>query len=422
LPEIADDTSTSEFNPNSSNVERSFTMSSNLQSAVRTLSPSHRSAPLAILLAALWFAVGLSPQALSQAAGADVLILTNGDQLTGKLLREANGTVTFHSDMAGDLTFTWDKIKSIRTAQKFAVIQQGQHVSRKTSDADVAQGTVAIQNEEIQLETASGKVTNIPQKDAQYMVDEDTYSSEVHRNPSWRYGWSGSLTAGAADVQATTNSRSFTGGAAFARTVPGVGWMDPRNRTTADFAGAYGSLSQPGATTTKTNILHADAEHDWFLSPRFYALVDTSFDHNYSQGLNLQQIYGGGMGFVLLKTPRQELDLKGDIHYERQNYGFTPGIVPPTSTPSKSLIGADIGDTYTAKLAHGMLFNQGLVVTPAFNTPSAYSALATAGLTFPVYKRLGFNLSALDDFLNDPAFGSKKNSFQFSAGLTYTLK
>jgi Protein of unknown function, DUF481 len=62
------------------------------------------------------------------------------------------------------------------------------------------------------------------------------------------------------------------------------------------------------------------------------------------------------------------------------------------------------------------------VVTPSFNTPSAYSALATAGLTFPVYERLGFNLSALGDFLNDPAFGSKKNSFHFSAGITYALK
>jgi hypothetical protein len=150
--------------------------------------------------------------------------------------------------------------------------------------------------------------------------------------------------------------------------------------------------------------------------------VDTSFDHSYSQGLNLQQIYGGGLGFVVFKTAEQELDMKGDIHYERQHFGFTPGVVPPVKTPDKNLIGANIGDTYAAKLAHGMVFNQGLVVTPAFNTPSAYSALATAGLTFPVYKRLGFNLSALDDFLNDPAFGSKKNSFQFSAGLTYTLK
>ncbi len=364
---------------------------------------------------------------MSQAATADpkpapdILILANGDQLTGKLLSEANGTVTFHSDMAGDLTFTWDKIKSIRTAQKFAVIQQGQHISRKTPDSDVAQGTVGIQDEQVQVATAGG-AKNIPQKDAQYMVDEASYTTEVHRKPGWGYGWSGALSAGAADVEATTNSRSFTGGAAFIRTVPNVSWLDPRTRTTADFTAAYGSLSQAGGPTTKTNILHADAEQDWFLSPRFYVLVDTSFDHNYSQGLNLQQIYGGGMGFVLIKTPRQELDLKGDIHYERQNYGFTPGIVPPTITPSKSLIGADIGDTYKAKLAHGILFNQALVVTPAFNTPSAYSALATAGLTFPVYKRLGFNLLALDDFLNDPAFGSKKNSFQFSAGLTYTLK
>jgi hypothetical protein len=382
--------------------------------------PSKRS----LVLAAVLPAAAFSPQALSQAAGAepkpaptaDVLVLANGDQLTGKLLREADGTVTFHSDMAGDLSFTWDKIKSIRTTQKFAVIEQGQHISRKTPDSNVAQGTIAIQGDTIQV---AGK--EIPEKNAQYVVDQDSYIKQVRGNHGWGYGWGGSLTAGAADVQATQNSRTFTGAGTFVRTIPGVSWMDPRNRTTADFTAAYGSLSQPGAATTKTNIVHADAEHDWFLSPRLYALVDTSFDHNYSQGLNLQQIYGGGLGFVLIKTPRQELDLKGDIHYERQNFGFTPGIVPPTATPNKNLIGADIGDTYMAKLAHGLVFNQGLVVTPAFNMPKAYSALATAGLTFPVYKRLGFNLSALDDFLNDPAFGSKKNSFQFSAGLTYTL-
>jgi hypothetical protein len=377
-----------------------------------------------LVLAAVLPAAAFSPQALSQAAGAepkpaptaDVLVLANGDQLTGKLLREADGTVTFHSDMAGDLSFTWDKIKSIRTTQKFAVIEQGQHISRKTPDSNVAQGTIAIQDDTIQV---AGK--EIPEKNAQYVVDQDSYIKQVRGNHGWGYGWAGSLTAGAADVQATQNSRTFTGAGTFVRTIPGVSWMDPQNRTTADFTAAYGSLSQPGAATTKTNIFHADAEHDWFLSPRLYALADTSFDHNYSQGLNLQQIYGGGLGFVLIKTPRQELDLKGDIHYERQNFGFTPGIVPPTATPSKNLIGADIGDTYMAKLAHGLVFNQGLVVTPAFNIPKAYSALATAGLIFPVYKRLGFSLSALDDFLNDPAFGSKKNSFQFSAGLTYTL-
>ena len=76
----------------------------------------------------------------SAAPAPDVIIFTNGDQLTGKLLREVGGSVTFHSDIAGDVTVTWDKIKSIHSSQQFAVIQQGQHVTRKTPDCGCCPG------------------------------------------------------------------------------------------------------------------------------------------------------------------------------------------------------------------------------------------------------------------------------------------
>ncbi len=400
-----------------------FSYTSSLKHLWRIVKTRHMILALAVVFCAGEPAYQGWAQAANAAPGPDVLTLANGDHLAGKLLSEANGTVTFHSDGAGDLTLTWDKIKSIQTAGKFAVIQQGQRVSRKTANSQVLQGVVVAEDGKVRVDTgAEGASKEIAQPAAQYLVDQDTYTKTVNGHPGWGHGWTGALSAGVADVEATQNSRTFTGAASFVRAIPGVSWLDPRYRTIANFAAAYGSLSQPGSATTKTNILHADAEHDWFLSPRLYALVDTSFDHNYSQGLSLQQIYGGGLGFVVFKTAKEELDLKGDIHYERQHFGFTPGITPPVKTPDKDLIGANIGDTYIAKLAHGILFNQGLVVTPSFNTPKAYSALATAGLTFPVYKRLGFNLSALDDFLNDPAFGSKKNSFQFSAGITYSLK
>ncbi len=151
--------------------------------------------------------------------------------------------------------------------------------------------------------------------------------------------------------------------------------------------------------------------------------MDTAFDHNYSQGMDLQQLYGAGLGYTVIKSPKQELDVKFDIHYEKQKYFVTPGIVPPPPlTPSKNLVGADFGDTYMLKLPHGLVFNQGAVITPAFNQTNAYSVVATAGLLFPVYKRIGFSVATLDDFLNDPAIGSKKNSFQFTAGVTWTLK
>jgi hypothetical protein len=386
--------------------------------------PTH----LRLLLSAalgLGFALPVQAQnAAAPAAAPDVIFFTNGDQLTGKLLREIDGSVTFHSDIAGDVTVTWDKIKSIKSGQQFAVIQQGQHVTRKTPNGAIAQGAVQVEDDQVKVTApAGGPSKDIPVKNTQYVIDQATFNKEVLGKPSFFSGWSGALTGGATLVEATQNSRDFTGSAALVRAIPSVTWLDPSERTLLDFSAAYGSITQPGTLGTKTNIIHFDAEQDWYVSPRFYFLVDAAFDHNYSQGMSLQQLYGGGAGYTLIKDPKQELDLKFDIHYERQQYFVTPGIVPPPPhTPSKNLIGADFGDTYMLKLPHGLVFNQTAVITPAFNQTNAYSALATAGLTFPVYKRLGFTVGTLDDFLNDPAIGSKKNSFQFTAGVTYTLK
>jgi hypothetical protein len=370
----------------------------------------------------LTFALPGHAQSAPSAPAPDVIIFTNGDQLTGKLLREVSGSVTFHSDIAGDVTVTWDKIKSIHTSQQFAVIQQGQHVNPKTADGNIAQGVVQVQDDQVKVATGTGGTTkDIPVKNAEYMIDEATYGKEVRRNPGFLYGWTGAITAGASTVEATQNSRAFNGAVALVRTVPTVNWLDPRNRTLFDFTGAYGTVTQPGTASIKTNIIHFDGEHDWYFTPRFYFLVTTAFDHNYSQGLDLQHIYGAGMGYTVIKSPRQELDVKFDIHYERQQFFLLPNIPPPVS-PSKNLIGADFGDTYMLKLPKGLVFNQGATITPAFNQSNAYSAVATANLLFPVYKRLGFSVGVLDDFLNDPAAGSKKNSFQFTAGVTYTLK
>ncbi len=382
---------------------------------------------LIVLPAALGLVFAAPMYAQAPAAhppGTDVIVFTNGDQLTGKLLREVGGKVTFNSDIAGDVTVTWDKIKSIKTGQQFAVIQQGQHVTRKTADADIVQGNVHVEDDQVKVTQATGGATkDIPVKDAQYVIEKATYTQELRGNPNFFHGWAGSVTAGATLVEATQNSRNFTGGVALVRAIPSVTWLDPRDRTLVDFTGAYGSVTQPGTAGTKTNILHGDAEHDWYFSPRLYFLVDGSWDHNYSQGLSLQQSYGGGIGYTVIKEPKQELDIKFDVHYEKQTYFVTPNILPPPPlTPSKNLIGMDFGDTYMLKLPHGLIFNQGATITPAFNQTNAWSAVGTAGLVFPVYKQFSFSIGTLDDFLNDPAIGSKKNSFQFTAGVTYTLK
>lgn len=54
----------------------------------------------------------------------DVLLFANGDQLTGKLLRGIDGTITFHGDVAGDVTVSIDKVKGLRTGGNFAVLRK----------------------------------------------------------------------------------------------------------------------------------------------------------------------------------------------------------------------------------------------------------------------------------------------------------
>ena len=129
-------------------------------------------------------------------------------------------------------------------------------------------------------------------------------------------GWNGPATAGATLVTATQNQYTFSGAIGLVRVVPTVSWLDPRDRTSMDFSGSFGKITQPAyvnpgpppatvaAVTTKTAIYHADAERDEYFSPRFFALGQTAFDHNFGQDLDLQQIYGGGIGWTAIKKPR----------------------------------------------------------------------------------------------------------------------
>ena len=323
----------------------------------------------------------------------------------------------------GYLALSGDSLERLTAVDDYGVIVNPMVAAGQAHGA-IAQGAVQVEDDQVKVTApAGGPSKDIPVKNTQYVIDQATFNKEVLGKPSFFSGWNGAITAGAALVEATQNSRNFTGSAALVRAIPSVTWLDPRDRTLVDFTGAYGSVTQPGTAGTKTNILHGDAEHDWYFSPRLYFLVDGSWDHNYSQGLSLQQSYGGGIGYTVIKEPKQELDIKFDVHYEKQTYFVTPNILPiPPLTPSKNLIGMDFGDTYMLKLPHGLVFNEGATITPAFNQTNAWSAVGTTGLVFPVYKQFSFSVGALDDFLNDPAIGSKKNSFQFTAGVTYTLK
>jgi hypothetical protein len=261
--------------------------------------------------------------------------------------------------------------------------------------------------------TPQGAPATLPVGNVSNIVPEDSFQHAFHRQ-TFLEGWKGGATAGVSLTEATQNSQSFTAAVNLVRSDPGENWIDLRSRTIFDFNDAYGKVSQSGVPTVKTSLIHFDGEQDWYFNPRFFGFVSAALDHSYSQGLSLQQSYGGGVGLVVLKTANQEIDVKVSGHFSDQDFNG--------STLSKKLFGTVFGETYTHKFPHGILLNEQGGVTPSWNDTSAYSAFASAGLTFPVYHRFGLTLGAVDNFLNDPPPFFKKNSFQFTAGATYSFK
>jgi hypothetical protein len=373
-----------------------------------------------------------SAKAAAQAAakpGVDVITFTNGDQLTGTLVSESDGTVVFHGDMSGDIKIEWSKIKSLHTGGKYAVISPGQQLKVGKPAPQVPVGTVSVSNDEVSVSGVGGEIKSIPTKEAAYLVNGDDFQKAITREPSFRHGWVGGVTLGATLVESTQTNETLTGAIALVRAQPSVDWLEPRNKTIFDATATYSLVTQPfiagvqAASSAKTNILHGDIERDQYFTPRFYYLFGASADHNIGSGLQVQQIYGVGVGYSVIKEAARTFDVKGDIHYQRQE--FYPAADFP-SGQTLNLIGATFAEMYMQKLPKGLVFNESGAILPAFNTPagqpSAWSAQIVAGLLFPVYKNLGFTLGSQDNFVNNPPLGYKKNTFQFIAGLTYSFK
>jgi hypothetical protein len=351
----------------------------------------------------------------------DVIVFTNGDQLTGTLERATGDAFVFKSDVVGEVTVSADKIKELHASGKFVALKKNEKITRTSKHP----GTITYGDNAISVaDTPSSAPEVIPVKDLADLIDDATFAAEVTSNPGIWYGWQGSVSGGISLVESTQTGQTYNAAVNLVRLVPSVAFLPPRTRSTINALETYGKITQPVIpqttpptpdTVAKTSIFHADAEHDrYFDATKLYGLVGVSFDHNFAQGLNLQQIYGIGLGLTLIKTPVQKFDVKADVHYERQNFQ------PPT--PSKNLIGSSFTELYSRNLPAKIIFTESGTFIPAWNDFNAYSAIFQAGLQLPTYKRLSLNVNLLDNYLNNPPVGFKNNSLQFVTGVLYTLK
>ncbi len=171
-----------------------------------------RSGPVAILLGggALWLGVaGVSVLYGQAKPEADVLLFTDGERLAGHFVKSTGSTLTFKSDALGDITVDWSKVKELQSSAKVAVIPKGVRFRRPADASDIPQGTLGVQDQQVHL---AEPPRSIPVADTGSIIDQAGFQKALSHQPGFFEAWKGTVTIGAAVVNATQDSESFTGG------------------------------------------------------------------------------------------------------------------------------------------------------------------------------------------------------------------
>ena len=352
---------------------------------------------------------------LAVAAEPDVLISTSGEKFIGALESATAAEVTFKSQSAGEITIPWSKVKELHSTRRFAVIHKNEKITGAEEAKAVPEGTVSVAEKRIEIHPAPKAAERaVSVADSGHVVDEKSFQHSFE-SPGFFGGWNPTVSVGTSYIAATQNQKSVHSEVTLEREVPRVDWRNPSDRTLIGLSASYDrthSLLATNPATVRDVIYQANIERDQYLAPRLFLLGQATYDHNYSQNLNLGWTYQGGLGWAVWKKAGQELDLKGTAGYVQRLYYM--------SAFNKSLFASTFGETYRNKRKHGIEFHEELDYIPAWNDTQAYAAAGKAGLSVPISESFSVDFNSKDSFLNGVPGAYKKNSFEFSVDLSYT--
>src|SRR5271154_6055008 len=98
----------------------------------------------------------------------DVIVFTNGDQLTGTLERADGDSFVFKSDVVGSVTVSAEKIKELHSSGKFVVLKNNEKITRTSKHP----GTITYADNVVTVgDEAAGAPEVVPVKDLAHLID-----------------------------------------------------------------------------------------------------------------------------------------------------------------------------------------------------------------------------------------------------------
>jgi len=242
-------------------------------------------------------------------------------------------------------------------------------------------------------------------------AEEATHEKSLH--PGWAEGWNGGLNLGFALTRGNSASKNLN--IAFTATRKGF-----KDKLSLYSNSIYATNDQEGATpSTTANSIGGGARYDHDFTPRVFGFVNGDFYHDELQALDLRSIFGGGLGFHVIKSDATTFDLLAGVNYTHESYSVP--FNPPSDEKSRNLIGLTLGDEFTHKVGKSTVITQNLYFYPDLTNTGEYRGTFTFGTVTKLNKWLGWQNSFGDVYTSAPPPGRKQNDILLSTGLNFSF-
>jgi hypothetical protein len=323
---------------------------------------------------------------------ADQVVLSNGDTISGKVVKKDGATLTVHSEFLGDVTMPWTAVKSLRSDEDLTVVLPG---------GESVKGKVSTSGASFEVAGASGTTTTPLAEVSAVRNAAEQHAWERLQRPHIFDLWAGAFDIGLALAGGNARTNTFTTAFRAAR-------VTTNDKVTITFNQIRGTARLDGINSLIASAIRGGWTYNRNISPRVFVSPFNDYERDRFQDLSLRFVAGGGLGLIAIKSERTSLRVEGGLDYVHES--FRKGV-------SHQAGEANFGDDLLVKLNGLTTVTQSFRMFPSLTSTGQYRANFDLGTVMTLKKWLGWHLTASDRYLNNPALGRLRNDILLSTGL-----
>jgi len=353
-----------------------------------TIGSSHLSSAIRILLLAACSACLCSS---AQAKQKDVVIMTNGDQITGEVKRLQNGLLYVETDyVSGNIGLDWNQVESVQSTATFQVVLINGKRLEGRIERKSGKGT---ETEDFKIHGVNGEVEVSSAEIATMETKKATFWRQLQGSIDFGYNFTSGNSQSSLNVDTSTAYKA------------------PKWEATTSFDSTFSG--QSGAS--KTNREDAQISFTRYLNRNSFLMSLTEFLHSSQQDLDLRTTLGGGYGRYLKRTTNSSFAWLGGLVYIHEHFGTSAGS--PSGQSEEAVVGLQCN---YVRFNFGN-FNCQALVFPSLTDPGRIRATTNNGLTIKLRNNFHLSFSLWDNFDSRPPATAKKNELGTSMGVGYSF-